>query len=155
MTIVPLDLMFSVIYRHPRAAVWAALTDRDALRVWFLDNDFEPRVGKRFSVTGPHIGTVACVVVALDPPRRMEWSWHMPDLPARSRVVFTLDEVEGGTRLTVRHVGAARAIHETDITRGWPKRLDYLERWLGQGTRSRPDAVEAMAEARGSHRDHL
>lgn len=130
MTTVQLDLTFTVIYPHPREVVWAALTDRDALRSWFLDTDFEARVGKPFSVRGPHIGTVTCVVIALEPPRRMEWSWQSPDMPTPTRVVFTLEEMHDGTRLTVDHVGRAPAIHQTDISRGWPNRLGRLTGWL-------------------------
>ncbi len=39
-----------------------------ALLTWFLETDFEPRVGKGFSVRGPYIDRVNCVVVALEPP---------------------------------------------------------------------------------------
>ncbi len=137
-TAVPLGLTFSATYPHPLEAVWAAITDREALRTWFLENDFEPRLGQTFSVRGPHLGTVNCVVVALEPPRRMAWSWQSPDLPTPTRVVFTLEEVPDGTRLTIDHVGPAHAIHETDITRGWPNRLGRLDCWLASRSRTAP-----------------
>ena len=127
---VHVELSFSAVYRHPPETVWAALTDREALRTWFLENDFEPCVGKGFSVRGPYIGRVKCVVVALEPPSRMEWSWRSPELPTPTRVIFTLEKSEGGTRLTVRHVGTAPETNETDVTRGWPSRLNRLSRWL-------------------------
>jgi secondary thiamine-phosphate synthase enzyme len=130
MNSVHLDLSFSAVYAHTPEAVWAALTDRDALRTWFLENDFSPHVGHAFSVRGPQIGRVNCVVVALDAPSRMEWSWHAPDSLIPTRVIFTLDTTDGGTRLTVKHVGAAPHTNETDIMRGWPSRLNRLSRWL-------------------------
>ena len=137
-TTVHLDLTVSAIYPHPLEAVWAAITDREALRAWFLENDFEPRLGQRFSVSGPHLGTVNCLVVALEAPRRMEWSWQSFDLPTPARVVFTLEEVPEGTRLTVDHFGRAHARHEADITRGWPNRLGRLDCWLASGSRAAP-----------------
>ena len=130
MTSVHLDLTFTAFYRHAPEVVWAALTDCEALQTWFLENDFKAHVGQAFSVKGPHIGVVACTVVALDPPRRMEWSWQPPDLPMTTRVIFTLAEVQGGTRLTVEHVGSSPTAHQADITRGWPSRLRHLGRWL-------------------------
>jgi len=130
MNTVHLDLVFTSVYPHPAEAVWAALTDGEALRTWFLETDFEARVGKAFYVKGPHIGLVNCTVVALDAPRRMEWLWQSPELPTPTTVVFTLEEIPGGTRLIVKHVGTAPRAHERDITRGWPSRLSRLRRWL-------------------------
>ena len=130
MNSVQLELNFSAVYHHAPETVWAALTDRDALRTWFLDTDFEPRVGKAFWVRGPYIGVVHCVVVALDPPCRMEWSWQSAALLTPTTVIFTLEKIHGGTRLTVKHVGSAPQVNQTDITRGWPERLNRLSRWL-------------------------
>jgi len=127
---VDLDLTFTSTYCHTPAAVWAALTDREALRSWFLETDFEARVGQEFYVKGPHIGVVKCVVVALDEPHRMEWSWLSPELPTPTTVSFTLEETQGGTRLLVKHVGSAPLVDQRDITRGWPSRLSRLRRWL-------------------------
>jgi len=130
---VNLELSFSAVYRHAPDTVWAALTDRDALRTWFLENDFSPREGQAFSVRGPNIGRVNCVVLALDPPSRMEWSWQSPGSLEPARVIFTLEKTDGGTRLTVKHVGAAPQVNETDSIRGWSGRLSRLSRWL-EGT---------------------
>ena len=107
MSQVDVELNFTAFYRHPVETVWAALTDREALRTWFLDTDFEPRVGKAFSVRGPYISHVNCVVIALDPPSRMEWSWQSAELLIPTRVIFTLAKSEGGTRLTIQHIGTA------------------------------------------------
>jgi len=127
---VHLELSFSAVYRHTPEAVWAALTHQDALRTWFLENDFSPRVGHAFFVWGPNIGHVNCVVVALEAPRRMEWAGHSAEFPIPTRVIFTLKKTDGGTRLTVKHVGVAPQASETDIFRGWSGRLNRLSRWL-------------------------
>ncbi|GIK11202.1 MAG: hypothetical protein BroJett001_32680 [Chloroflexota bacterium] len=36
-------------YPHPRALVWRALVDRDLLAQWLMPNDFEPKIGHRFT----------------------------------------------------------------------------------------------------------
>ena len=37
-------------YPYPPAAVWEALTARALLAQWMMENDFEPRVGHRFTM---------------------------------------------------------------------------------------------------------
>ncbi|MGH7001873.1 MAG: SRPBCC family protein, partial [Stellaceae bacterium] len=64
-------------YPRPIEKVWAALTDSEALADWLMANDFEPRVGRRFTFHSDPIpgwrGRVDCEVVALEPPSRMVW----------------------------------------------------------------------------------
>ena len=38
---------------QPRELVWRALTDRATLAEWMFPNDFEPRVGHRFTFRVP------------------------------------------------------------------------------------------------------
>ena len=38
-----------VFYSHPPERVWLLLTNRRALAAWLMENDFEPRVGCKFS----------------------------------------------------------------------------------------------------------
>lgn len=116
--------------RDARATVWAALTDARALAAWLLENDFEPRVGKVFTLRSPDMGVVTCTVLVLDAPQYMAWSWHHPDLPLPATVTFTLEDVEGGTRLTVQHRGPTQADYRADITEGWPHKLARLRTWL-------------------------
>ena len=130
MTPVSIDLTFEVVYPYARTTVWAALTDAKALAAWLLENDFEPRVGKVFTLRSPDMGVVTCTVLVLDAPRYMEWSWQHPDLQIPTTVVFTLDEVEGGTRLTVQHRGPTQVEYRADITAGWPRKLARLLTWL-------------------------
>jgi uncharacterized protein YndB with AHSA1/START domain len=125
-----LDLAFEMVYPHPRETVWQALTDSRALAAWLFDNDFEPRVGKTFTLKTRHLGVLTCTVRTLHPPRLMEWVWSDPDSAVCTVVAFRLEEVEGGTRLTVRHTGPAKPEQRDDITVGWPAKLDSLGRWF-------------------------
>jgi uncharacterized protein YndB with AHSA1/START domain len=94
-------------YPHPPAAVWHALTDATLLGRWLMPNDFEPRVGHRFTFRtepGPGFdGIVHCEVLALEPGRRMVWSWRGG--PLDTKVEFALEAVAGGTRLHLHHSG--------------------------------------------------
>ena len=98
-------------YPHPRELVWRTLTDRELLAAWLMPSDFEPVVGRVFTMRtdpGPGFdGIVHAKVLALDPPRRMSWSWHAG--PVDSVVTFSLEETivfsRPGTRLILEHEG--------------------------------------------------
>ena len=125
-----LDLSFEAVYPQVRERVWAALTDTRALATWLLDNDFEARVGHRFVLRGPDIGEIRCAVAVLEPPQRMEWLWNTAGVTGATRVTFRLEEVEGGTKLIVRHQGPVAPEHRAAFTRGWPVKLASLTKWL-------------------------
>ena len=95
-----------------------------------LDNDFEARVGHQFALRGPDVGEIRCRVLVLDPPARMDWLWNTVGSSESTRVTFLLEEIEGGTKLTVRHHGPVRPEHRAAFTRGWPAKLSSLTRWL-------------------------
>ena len=96
-----------VRYRHPPDRVWKALTTREALAVWLMPNDFEPRVGHEFNFrTDPapgFDGIVHCEVLELDEPRRMVWSWRGGNID--TRVTFELRPTAQGTELAFEMSG--------------------------------------------------
>lgn len=105
------NLRIERTYPHPRELVWEALTTRELLAQWLMDNDFVPVRGHRFLMhTDPapgFDGTVHCEVLELEAPRRMTWSWKGG--PIDTRVTFTLEDAvlfsRPGTRLRVEHTG--------------------------------------------------
>lgn len=101
------DIVRDVTYAHPRSQVWAALTDPTALSEWLMPNDFQPRKGHRFTFRtdpGPGFdGIVHCEVVAIEPPRRMVWTWRGGVID--TTVVFELEDLGGATRLLFRQSG--------------------------------------------------
>src|SRR5215472_8374023 len=108
--IMKLDVLLVEHFPYPVERVWRALTEPDALRSWLLDNDFEPRIGKRFNLRGREIpprgrGWIECEVLELEKPHRMLWSWTHNGGDPPTRVEFRLQPIEGGTRLTLSHTG--------------------------------------------------
>jgi uncharacterized protein YndB with AHSA1/START domain len=99
-----------VVYPHPVERVWRAITDSASLGRWLMPNDFEPRVGHHFTFrTEPDqqwSGVVDCEVVAVEPPRRVAYTWQGGNLP-RTLVTFTLEPAGEGTRLRLVHSGFA------------------------------------------------
>ena len=78
---------------------------------WLMENDFEPRLGKRFTLPGAapgYRGWIECEVLALQAPLRMVWSWSMGDEEdGPARVIFELRSESGGTHLHVWHTGTS------------------------------------------------
>lgn len=105
------DLEISRVYLHSPDRVWKALTDPRKIARWLMPNDFEPRVGHRFTMrTDPapgFDGVVHCEVLELEEERSMRWSWRGG--PIDTQVEFQLSPVfsfgRAGTRLVVRHTG--------------------------------------------------
>ncbi|MCA9290334.1 MAG: SRPBCC domain-containing protein [Phycisphaerales bacterium] len=95
------DLRLDTTYPHPPDLVWQAIATRDALAAWLMPNDFEPRVGHRFTFrTDPapgFDGVVHCEVITCDPPRTLSYHWRGG--PIDTVVTYTLEPVPGGTRL--------------------------------------------------------
>jgi uncharacterized protein YndB with AHSA1/START domain len=99
----------SVFYPHPPEKVWRALTDPAALRRWLLPTDSRPRPGRAFRFQEParrrRIGTVCCEVVEMEAPCRLAYTWQGERDSAPTRVTWTLEPEEGGTRLHLEHAG--------------------------------------------------
>jgi uncharacterized protein YndB with AHSA1/START domain len=101
------EIVLETFYPHPPERVWQALTDRRALSVWMMDNDFEACLGHQFRFeSSPLPGlkvTIYCQVLEVEAPKRLVYSWkEHPSEPA-SRVIWTLSPVEGGTQVRLQH----------------------------------------------------
>lgn len=121
-----------VLLRAPIERVWRAISDADRFGRWFgarFDGPFE--AGTRVTGTieptevdaevarqqAPYAGTPFDVVVErVEAPRHFSFRWHPGAEPgaeaagddARTLVSFDLEEVEGGTLLTIRETGFER-----------------------------------------------
>jgi uncharacterized protein YndB with AHSA1/START domain len=119
--------------RHPPEKVWRALTESDLIAAWLMPNDFRAQVGHRFTMrTRPapgFDGIVQCEVLAVEPNRRLSYSWRGG---AKDRqgygalldtvVTWTLTPgADGGTRLHLEHKGFGAAQESTFniLKQGW------------------------------------
>ncbi len=116
-------IKFEIVYPSSPSKVWKALTDRQALAAWLMENDFEPKLGHRFQFrTKPapgFDGIVHCEVTAIEEPRLLAYTWSGGG--HETVVTWRLEPVEGGTRLQLEHSGFR-------YLRGF-----FLSRLLGSG----------------------
>lgn len=120
---------------QPREDVWRALTDSATLAEWLMPNDFEPRVGHRFTFrTEPNPragfdGIVRCEVLECVPPSQLVYSWTSPF--GDTQVTYRLEPQGDGTRLLFEHSGfdLSQPWSETAIKgagAGWTRMLEKL-----------------------------
>ena len=141
----------TVLLRAPRSRVWQALTDPAQFGEWFgtkLSGKFVPGQKTRGPITIRGYENLAFEVVVeqMEPERLFSWRWQPggdPDVdPAEpmTLVVFELEEVPEGTRLTVTESGfdqipisrRAKAYREND--EGWAGQFENLSRYLGRSS---------------------
>jgi len=130
------EIVFVEELPHPPEKVWSALTNSADLADWLMPNDFEPRLGKQFTLECPPApnrrGWVECVVLALEPPRRMVWSWAAEADATPSQVEFRLEPSASGTRLTLTHSREPSATERQRFAGGWVEKLASLRQRLAE-----------------------
>jgi len=152
----------SAVLRASLARAWAAVSDARSFGSWFgveFDRDFEegatitgrivpttvdPEVAK---LQEPHRGKAfAFAVERIEPLRRISFRWHpfaidpKRDYSAEpmTLIVFELQEVQGGTRLTITESGfdSIPAERRDEAYRanegGWTHQLALVAKYLAQ-----------------------
>ena len=144
------DIVHEATYPHPPSAVWKALTTREALRAWLMDNTFEEaRVGHAFrfmdkpkKIVGWD-GITECEVLEAVPERRLVVAFGpgRDSFPA-TRVAWTLEPTpEGGTRVRFRHDGFTGL-------KGWMMRQGMDQGWGRMHRHAIPYVLDEMAHGR-------
>ncbi len=136
--------------RHPRSRVWRALTDSKEFGRWFgmaFTEPFTPGARLWGKVTNPgyeHM-TMEMTIERMERERLFSWRWHPGAAEPgedfshepRTLVVFELEDVPGGTLLTVVESGfdqiplARRARALRDNEGGWAAQMKAIEGHLG------------------------
>ncbi len=70
--------------------------------------------------------------IEVDPPRRLSHTWSTPGSSARPSIVtYLLEEIDGGTRVTLRHVNVSDRDSCMGACLGWEACLTRLAARLG------------------------
>lgn len=94
----------------PVSRVWQALTDNEQMKQWYFKlESFEPRVGFEFSFSGQ--GSKgdkymhSCRVTAVEPERKLSYTWAYDSFPGGSEVSFELFPEGDKTLVRITHTG--------------------------------------------------
>ena len=127
---------------QPPDAVWRALTTSAALAEWMVPNDFEPRVGHRFTFRVPpkpklESGLVVhCEVLTCVPPRELVFTWVVENF-LDTRVSYRLEPDGVGTRVLFEHTGFTERGALAGTEYGWTMMHGELTKMLAnQGSNS-------------------
>jgi uncharacterized protein YndB with AHSA1/START domain len=114
---------------HAPEKVWRALTQKHLIDDWLMQNDFEPVIGHRFTLTS-NWGSIACEVLKADPPKSLAYRWDSSGL--ESVVTWTLEATDAGTLLRIDQTGFKSDFMAAykGAQAGWPRFLDGLDRVL-------------------------
>ena len=138
-----------VVLRAPRSRVWRAISTAEEFGTWFrvnLEGVFAEGATIRGRITHPgyeHV-TVEMLVERIEPERLFSYRWHpYPMDPAvdysaepTTLVEFILEEIEGGTAVTIVESGfdriplARRAEAFRMNDQGWAGQIKNLERYV-------------------------
>ncbi len=129
-------LVFERTMPHAPEKIWRALTEAPLIRQWLMANDFEPKVGHRFTFRAKPVpgwsGVTNCEVITVEPQRVLAYRWGdgtESDTELKTIVTWTLTPVPDGTLVTMEQSGF-RPIDEDGakaMSSGWPRILEHPE----------------------------
>jgi uncharacterized protein YndB with AHSA1/START domain len=138
------EIVGEVEIAAPPERVFRALTVPERLRAWWGSRDTywmedwrsELRVGGAWEATGVGSGgqpfRVHGVFLAVEPPRRLAYTWNPSWQPVReTTVTYELEPHGRGTLVRVRHSGfAGDRPALANHAQGWPAVLGWLQAYL-------------------------
>jgi uncharacterized protein YndB with AHSA1/START domain len=128
------DIRIEETYPFSIEQVWMALTDPAALAEWLQPCDFKAVVGHKVqfhceseSSHTDYDGVIDVVVLEVDKPRKLAYSWKTSDMHTPTVVTYTLTALPGGqTKLQLAHTGFGKDNGKTShplFKGGWVEKL--------------------------------
>jgi uncharacterized protein YndB with AHSA1/START domain len=123
--------------------VFQALASKEVCDWWVRPGVFntvewsgDVRIGGRYRATGTARGEAYAIegqFLEIDPPRKLVMTWHRVGTPGEPTVItYTLEKLDGGTRLSLRHTGFTSAENLTNVAAGWKTSFDKLADRVGR-----------------------
>ena len=123
----------SIYLKSGKPDVWAFLTQADKVKTWFHRYDTDLAQGRDYRIFGQDSGKELGhgTVLRADPHDLLEYTFSIgPMQGASSTVKWTLQDVPGGTRLTLEHSGLGDSAEAFGLVlaldKGWDDHLTRL-----------------------------
>ena len=136
---IPDEVRRELVIHAPQDRVWRALTEAEQLIRWFPDKtaEVELRPGGAIRIEWQDGEFDDGTVEVVEEPSRFVFLWHGAGFDSpQTRVEFTLEAIDGGTRLLVVESGFSnvaedkRASAWKDNDGGWTHELGELKTFL-------------------------
>src|SRR5215472_6266636 len=119
--------------------VFHALASKEIVDWWVRPGVFDTRewtgdvrVGGRWQATGVARGqpySLEGEFLEVDPPRKLVHTWHLLGVSGEpTTVTYLLEELKGGTRVTLRHSGFPPGESCANVPAGWESSFEHLAR---------------------------
>ncbi|MFV1599138.1 MULTISPECIES: SRPBCC family protein [unclassified Phaeobacter] len=122
----------SIYLRATPAQVWAYLTEPEKLAIWFHKPQ-NPLVEGPYEMFGTESGKRLMwgEVLLAEPFTRLDYSFTIAPMgDGTSTVSWTLEEVPGGTNLSLTHTGLPQGVEAFDLLlaldKGWDEHLGRM-----------------------------
>ena len=129
----PTTLSKTVYLKAAREHVWSYLTDPEKLAIWFHAPKKTLKAGDDLAMFGTESGNKVIwgKVLRTDPHDHLEYTFTIPPMgDAVSTVKWTLEDVPGGTRLSLEHSGLPQGADAFGLTlaldKGWEDHIDRM-----------------------------
>ena len=126
-------------FPQSRDEVWQALTDRASLAEWMFPNDFEARIGHRFTFQVPPNPqakfdglVVHCEILKCAPPKELAFSWVAGEVD--TRVDYRLEANGSGTKVYFEQSGFENDHAHRGAEYGWAHMHGKLTTLLSKGS---------------------
>ena len=130
----------SVFFNASRETVWAFLTEKDKLALWFHPPEKDLAAGEDYALIrtkddGSRSKVIWGRVLTMEAPEKLVYSFIIdPFNGAETIVTWILEEAAGGTRLSLVHEGIAEAAGAATmqmllaLDAGWDEHLESLRK---------------------------
>ena len=136
-------LLASVEVAAPPERVFRAVTSAEICNWWVRPGVFnttqwdgDARPGGRWRASGDARGrpySLEGEFLDVDSPHRLVHTWHPSGAPAgATTLTYTIETIDGGTRLTLRHAGFTSAETCRNTAIGWETSFERLAMMLGE-----------------------
>ena len=128
----------TVFFKASRETVWEYLTDKDKMGEWFFFANADLAEGSNYEFfdkqeDGSHIKRCWGKVLEMQKPSRLVYSFTIDMLGGNmTTITWNLEEVAGGTKLSLSHQGIEKAAGEaalailTALDAGWDRHFGKL-----------------------------
>lgn len=133
------------MFNHSIDKVWNAISIGEEISAWFINADFKPEPGYKYTFTaGEEKGcTQITGVVKVASPYTLIYTWMVQDTDVETIVKWTLEAIDGKTKLVLEHSGISNYSADTAVTMfghfssGWDNCINLLTEYLTQEVHAR------------------